>query len=68
MIVDEKVDNRFLLKTNVKDKYRDFLLSKGRKKWVFIGKNVKMAENHESVFRHFCSEGLVSNLVLDVFR
>ena len=32
---------------------------KDGKKWVFIGKNVKMAENHEWVSRHFCGEGLI---------
>lgn len=32
---------------------------KDGKKWVFIGKNVKMAENHEWIFRHFCGEGLI---------
>ena len=24
-----------------------------------MGKNVKMAENHEWFFRHFCGEGLI---------
>ena len=24
-----------------------------------MGKNVKMAENHEWIFRHFCGEGLI---------
>jgi len=41
LTVDEKVDNGFLLKTNVKDKYRDFLCSQGQRKVSFYRKECK---------------------------